>query len=192
VTITTPDHPKSYQEGTRVLMLTARHKDGHRDERKVFRVSHDEEQYSKHRQHLLDMLRPGERIYATAAARNVKRASRIFRERQLAAEYDQDPMAFYRDLQNRWISCLMNTTTRQHKLYLFDCDSTEDIELVRQDIAERTHELGIGNNIHTYRTKSGMHVLTPAFDGRSLSEHTKKLLHADPLMLIAWSASASA
>jgi hypothetical protein len=188
VTRETIGHPARFQQGTRVLMLTARHKDGNETERKVFRIAHDETEYFRRLEQLEEMMRPGERIYASGCARDVAKAARIFRERQLASEYDEDPTAFYRGLENRWISCLMDPKARSEKLWMFDCDDEEDIAAVKAEVLDRGQELGIGGitdpRVHHYRTASGLHVLTPTFDRTKIDGNVVALLHPDPLILL--------
>ncbi len=128
-------HPQTYMTGTRVLMLKARHKDGIEAERQVLRISHTREQFGHRLAELSELSRPGERIYAPASPRLMRAAIRLFKERQLAADYDADPEAFYRNIEGRWCSCLMDPRVQDGKLWLIDCDSEGDRERAETELA---------------------------------------------------------
>ena len=70
------EHPPSYMEGTRVLFLEGRHKDGVEEQRALLRVSHSVEEFGNTLCELVDLSRSGERIYASAGERSVSKAMR--------------------------------------------------------------------------------------------------------------------
>ncbi len=177
-------HPSEYKTGTRVLMLTSRHKDGHSKERKVFRISHDAEEYDSIIGKFTAMMNPGERIYASAASRDLAKAARRFKERQLNAEYDQDPLSFYRCIEARWTSCLMDTASAASKIWMFDADTDEQVELVKTHLLSRTQ--ADGSSPYAYATKNGLHVILPAFNLQDIPPPCRELLHKDPLILVAY------
>lgn len=174
------DHPMSFSDGTRVLLLKGRHKDGLADQRCIMRVSHSQEEFSRRLGELSAAWREGERIYVTAGRRSVQAASRIFRERQLASEYDADPMAFYRSIHNRWVSSLMDPKAQEQKLWLFDCDSQADIDAAWGALAKHHDPQAMQ---YGYPTKNGLHIVCTPFDRSNLPEHVAKLLHINPIML---------
>jgi hypothetical protein len=178
------DHPERFKTGTRVLLLKARHKDGAITERQLFRVTHTADQFDRALREFADCSKPNERIYGAAGARDLKKAARLFKERQLAAEYDADPMAFYRSLEDRWLSALMSPRSQEQKLWLFDCDSPEDEQAASREL--QTH-YDKPTAPYRYASKSGTHVIVEPFDTSRLSQAVRKLVHENALMLWGWS-----
>jgi hypothetical protein len=176
-------HPNSFKEGTRVLMLKSRHKDGITDERTITRVTHSLEQFDRELGELIGMLQPNERIYASAAKRSIGKAVRLFKQRQLDADYDDDPQRFYRALQDRWVSCLMAPTSEDDKLWLFDCDTIEETDRVRAEIQAHYDRPWMP---YSYQTKNGTHILVTPFNIEPLTVVTCKLIHKNPIILWAY------
>lgn len=174
------DHPDQYRDGTRVLMLKSRHKDGHDKERQIMRVTHSADHFNRTLDELLAMAQEGERIYGAAGARDVAKAVRLFKHRQLDADYDDDPLRFYRGLNERWISALMAPTSQATKLWLFDCDTAEDGDRVLSELSEY-----YDRQIEPYRyaSKSGLHIVVLPFDRSSLSDVVRALIHENPIIL---------
>ena len=177
-------HPAHYKSGARLLVLRSRHKDGATTLRTVTRASFSPDEFDRQLEALAELLRPGERIYANAGARDVPRAMRLFKERQLAADYDTDTAAFYRNIEQRWFSCLMDTRCQAEKIWLFDCDTAEDTALVRDALSKLDC---LPSAPYEYATKSGAHFVIPAFDKSQLTDHTGALIHDNALMLWAFS-----
>lgn len=177
-------HPATYKSGARLLVLRSRNKDGATSLRTITRASFSEADFDQQLDALVDLLRPGERIYASAGARDVPKAIRLFKERQLAADYDPDTAAFYRNIEQRWFSALMDTRCQAEKIWLFDCDSADDTVLVRKDLSQLE---GLSAPPYDYATKSGTHFIVPAFDKSRLTDHTRALIHDNALMLWAFS-----
>ena len=177
------DHPARFKVGARVLMLKSRNKDGVGEQRTILRTSYNTNLFETQLSSLAAIAREGERIYASAGPRDLKRAVRLFKERQLAADYDTDPIAFYRDLQTRWESCMMHPTAQEEKLWLFDCDS-------EPELAETMAALGAHYDRpmepYTYPTKSGHHVVTQPFDRSKLPAAVSKKLNDNAIMLWAY------
>ncbi len=126
-----------------------------------------------------------ERIYVSAGERDLKKAIRVFKERQLANDYDPKPELFYKKLNTRWCSCLMQTQCQLEKVWLFDCDSDDDAAAVEADLAEH-----YTNPITPYRypSKSGHHIVVGPFNKTKqnktkLNPGVKALLHDNALML---------
>ena len=175
--------PAHYKAGARVLVLRARSKDGGHEPRTISRASFSAAEFDRQLESLIGLLRPGERVYASAGARDVPKAIRLFKERQLAADYDPDGGAFYRSIESRWFSCLMDPRCQAEKIWLFDCDSAEDASRVRQELAQRD---GLPAPAYEYPTKSGLHFVVLAFDKSRLTDHTRALIHDNALMLWAF------
>ena len=175
-------HPEEFRSGTRVLLLVSRRKDGAAATQRITRVSHDPEQFGRRHAELATMAAPGDRIYASASARNLKRASRLFRQRQLDADYDAEPMGFYRGLEGRWHSCLMSKEAQIDNLYLFDCDEPGDLDNVREQL-----HLHYSRDMepYEYATKNGYHVVTQAFNFGEMKEQVQRLICRNAMML--WS-----
>lgn len=174
-------HQQGFKLGVRVLMLTARHKDGIKEERKVYRVSYDAPEFDREFKDLLEMMRPGERVYVSASGRCMSSAIRIFRERQLANEYDAEPEAFYRSLGERWLRCLMDPYAQSERLFVFDCDQVGELNYIRSEIMKI-----YGGLPYVYETKSGMHIVTGAFDRTRLPDEVKSTLHTNAMILWAY------
>lgn len=176
-------HPDSFKSGTRVLMLKGRHKDGIEKERQIMRVSHDEAGFDATLAQLLAMALPGERIYASAGERCMRSAVRVFKQRQLDADYDDDPMRFYRGIEARWVSALMAPTCQATKLWLFDCDDPSYLYHVLGEIAQHYDR---PMSPYRYPTKSGAHVIVQPFDRSKISERARGMIHENPIMLWAY------
>lgn len=176
-------HPSRFKDGARILVLRARNKDNAGTLRTITRASFGMDDFDAQLQELLDTLKPGERIYGSAAARDTAKAMRLFKERELAASYDAEPEAFYRALPERWYSCLMNPRTQAQKLWLFDCDTREDAELVRRALGQLEDTLPTP---YEYETKSGRHFIVAAFDRSRIPEEASALIHENALMLWAY------
>ena len=177
-------HPDHYKTSARLLVLRARNKDGAGELRTISRASFSPAEFDQQLGELVQLMRTGERIYASTGARDVPKAIRLFKERQLAAGYDADSEAFYRAIQSRWLSCLMDPKCQAEKIWLFDCDSADDAARV-------SHELTGLEDLpmppYKYATKSGTHFVVPAFDKSKLTDHTRALIHDNALMLWAFS-----
>ncbi len=174
------EHPERYKVGTRVLFLKSRHKDGITDERHLTRVTHSVNAFDAALGELAALSADGERIYGSAGARDLSKAVRLFKERQLAADYDADPGAFYRNLEDRWASALMAPTSQLDKLWLFDCDAPDEAAVVMADLAR----IGIrGEALYQYASKTGTHMIVEPFDRSLISQLAAARIHANPLML---------
>lgn len=101
------------------------------------------------------------RIYSSLNKRNISKAIRLFKQRQLDNDYNGgDPYSFYTNLNRRFISALMDPTCRDTKYYLIDCDTELDTlkyeNLINQDLI-----------LHKYNSSSELdrtHIITKCFD----------------------------
>lgn len=177
-------HPQEYKTGTRVLFLKARNKDGHDRERTVFRISMNERRFDQELEALTMMSKPNERIYCSASARSLKKAARIFEERQFAARFNLDPLNFYASLNDSWASCLMKPSCVEKgaKRWLLDCDS----EAERSQALRELHNLGIEYYSYNSKSEGSSHLVMKPFDRSKLTEETRAKLDYNPVMLWAW------
>lgn len=166
------EHPKEFKQGTRILMLTLRTKDGGIKQNTPDRVakkmiSRNEQEFDECFEKL-SLLRKGkERIYSTVDERNMNNAIRIFKGRQLDADYfdSESHFSFYTDIWNRWISSLQSPKARIGTLFLVDVDYDKDDEhKIRKEIKEHKIQM-----IHEYKTKNGKHFILKPFNPAKVS-----------------------
>lgn len=174
------NHPDTYREGCRVLVLSGRNKDGAEKTRTIRLVSYDVEAFNFHLAELLKRMRPHERIYGSASVRSTEKAVRILKQRMLENDYDDQPLKFYHRLEDRWTSCLMSPQAQEIKYWMFDCDEDKDTTWVADDL-ER-----LQIPAYKYRSKSGHHFLCKPFNRKLLKPEALKCLHVNPLMLWAY------
>ena len=128
---------------------------------------------------LTKLAQEGERIYASANEADLKKAVRLFKERQLANDYDASPYSFYRKLDNRWFSCVGKSPQKEGKVWMLDVDDHEEEAEVKAWCKRNIHE-------YSYGTKNGMHVFIKPTNKEKLSELLLKCLNENPLMLVAY------
>lgn len=176
-------HPVEFMDGTRLLLLKSRHKDGWvGKERAITRASHFPEEFLNKLDELRTMIQPGERIYASASPRNIVAAARKFNEQLVASLLDPPAVRdhFYKTLPHRWYSALMQRecSIRDNKWWMWDCDDDRTLGMALSFVA-------VNNLPHrTYATKSGNHVLVRPFD---VTLVPKALMVPDQNPLILWS-----
>lgn len=178
------NHGDDFKSGTRVLMLKSRHKDGWvGKERAILRQSRDIETFNQYLDELRSIIRPAERIYASASPRNVISGARIFAARMADAMFDPPDVRaeFFNRLQYHWWSSLMQPQTqiRDSKWWMFDCDDTVTLDKVMNFIVSS------GIERYTYPTKSGHHVLCRPYDRAGAEGLLPVSPDTNPLML--WS-----
>ena len=168
-------HPKEFKQGVRILMLTLRSKDGGKsnnpDRVSLKMISRCEEDFDKCLEKLSLQRKEQERIYSTIDERDMDKAIRIFKERQLDADYydTENRISFYTDIWNRWIGSLQSPKARINTLFLVDIDEEDNEEFIREEIKE--NELKI---IHEYKTKKGRHLILYPFNPNLVSFKVNK------------------
>ena len=180
---------KNNSDGVRVIMLIHRSKEGglnnkfKRHLKKIITTNSDEFfETIKELKELKDKDERTLRIYASCNNRSMKKAIRLFKEKQLNSDYDENEKIdnFYLDIKNRFISSLMNKSCRNEKNFLFDLDDIDDrsLKTIYKMIDKRTEILNF------YNTKNGYHIITKPFNYKDLDEEVIKSINTDGLMLI--------
>lgn len=160
------EHPESFKEGIRILMLTLRSKEGGKtnlpDRSAKKMISRNPEEFDKCMQILMDRRVGMERIYSTVDERDIDNAIRIFKGRQLDADYfdRESHVSFYVDIWNRWISSLQSPRARKGCLFMVDVDDDKQEE----DNIRKSIEAHGFNLIHEYPTKNGRHFILEPFN----------------------------
>jgi hypothetical protein len=88
------EHPDRFKEGIRILHLLGRAKDSHMNKTHALRISNNKEEFDSNLSKLLSVGVSDLRIYASTSQRDLSKAIRLFKERQLAADFDQRPEHF--------------------------------------------------------------------------------------------------
>ncbi len=177
------NHPAQFRNGVRILMRTLRAKDGGKvtdPDRVADRVvSRNIEEYDDLLAQMLRRRTGRERIYSTADARDMHKAIRLFKERQLEADYydvtSRD--SFYADIHNRWISALVSPRCAVGTTFLVDVDDAQALTIAETEIASNGLEI-----LHTYPTKNGKHIILRPFNPQLVSFEVKK----NSMMLVAY------
>lgn len=176
------DHPSSFKDGCRVLLLKGRLKDNPSSRKTLTRITHDEEQFDKALEELRYLAYTNQRIYGSAGRRDIAKATRLFKQRQLDADYDNHTDKFYMNLEARWTSCVQAVKAQESKRWLFDCDCDEDREIVEEQLSiyyDRPYEP------YWYETKNGHHCIVEPFNKALLTDNARSLIHDNALIL--WS-----
>lgn len=186
------DHPASFKEGIRVLLLMLRAKDGgsaktdRRATKKVITTSVEE--FDAALSELRALHQPNQRIYSTIDPRDLQKAIRSFQFRMLEAQWfdEENRNNFYLDLENRWISCLKDPKSGRGHLFLFDLDEdSADFESVYEEITNRKQGLFTPVVVDDYKTRNGRHLITMPFNPALVSNAARDCKHSNALML--WS-----
>jgi len=166
--------PDSFKEGYRVVLLLHRNKDGAvgNAHRKCFKIItngvQEWTQAIEKLKHMKDTAYPLHRIYSTVNSRNMCKAIHEFKKRQLEFDYANNPTYdFYLDIENRFVSCLMNPSCRNESFFLVDCDCADDYTRALNEI----HKSLI---VFDYETKNGRHLVTKPFNPNGLQLDIKK------------------
>jgi len=178
------EHPNVFKTGTRVLNLLSRNKDQANKRRTIIRTTHTPEQFDRQLKELLSIADEGQRLYASAEARDVEKAIRSFKLAQLDADYDPDPKKFYRSLESRWASALMKPTNgeKANRLWLLDCDNVDDYTSAARELDAHYDR----DFRYEYETKSGRHILIKPFNATLSDAAFQNLIHKNPMMLWAY------
>mgnify|MGYP000924657878 CR=1 FL=1 len=181
---------KNNSDGIRVVLLIHRSKEGGSNNKfkghlkKIITTNSNEFfETVKELKEIKDNSKDELRIYASCNNRDLNKAVRLFKEQQLATDYDPEDKtkSFYLDIKNRFISCLMNKSCRNEKNFLFDLDEIDEHSFITvKNRIEKQTEI-----ILWYKTKNGYHIITKPFNYyKTLDENIIKAIQTDSLMLI--------
>lgn len=184
--------PTQFKEGLRMIMLTKRSKDGGRNnpdrvaKRKISRNETEFDSIVDEFKKEMETSSEPLRIYSSVNSRDIKKAIRLFKQRQLDADYyDEDSKNnFYFDIKNRWISCFMNPSCRAETKFLIDIDDVESVADTIIYAKRLLGELGV-KILASYTTKNGAHIITEPFNP-SLWDTDLGEIKKDGLILIAY------
>jgi hypothetical protein len=155
------EHPSSFKEGIRELRLVGRKKDKTENRLITRRISFSQETFDAQLNELILLKKENERIYSSVSPRNLSKAIKTFRFAQLNAEYSNNIENFYKSLNSNWISALMAPENQEKKLWLFDCDTPEQYDVVLNDLLNHYSN---GYIPYIYNTKNGIHIITEPFN----------------------------
>lgn len=174
-------------DGWRVLFLMQRHRDGGETNNTKLRKI-----ITKNPKEFIDALYELSlekensdlplRIYSAVNERDFDKAIRNFKFEQLEADYyDQEQnQNFYLDIKNRFIGCLMQPRAAKTSLFLFDLDSTQELDQAHEAI----FKAGLNDNIiKQYGTKNGWHIITKPFNPALVGDIGSKI-KKDALLLL--------
>lgn len=178
-----------FRDGVRVLMLIDRgvmnaDKGSRRWINKI--VTTNVEQWERALEKLLHLQyylnEPSIRLYASVNDRKMEQAIRHFQHKQLDMVTDDERFAFYRDINNRWCSSLMQPANRNSRLFLLDVDTKDEnyIKVVAENLRQRD---GVTFK-KIYATPNGAHWVTEGFDVRLVENIPSVEVKKDGLLLL--------
>ena len=187
---------KDYTEGTRVMFLMSRRKDENGDKRsekirKIITTSHDE--FSNALNLFLNAqdkafsFGMNLRIYSSVNARNMNKAIREFKQRQLDRDFDsiQIRNQFYCLVKDQFISCMMKQHCKETSFFLLDVDQEDATEIFIH--IENLNEAGKNIKIlGSFPTKNGWHVITTPFDPKYVDGIKNVSVQKDGLLLLSY------
>lgn len=159
----------TFKDGYRVLLLIHRSKDGgsnRPDYHSVKRLSKNPKEFDKVFSDLKKLKEKSEipyRLYSTVNPRDIHKAIRLFKFKQLEADYydNESHIGFYTDIKNRWFGCLMNPKAKMGSNFIIDVDSTDPIG--KEDARNILLEQGI-SLLAEYPTLNGFHFVTEPYN----------------------------
>lgn len=163
-----------FTEGTRYLSLLHRSKDGGDQNSEYKRraahfVTHNAHEYENALVRLLILKSVSStpyRLYASANARDIKKAERAFKRDMLEVDFEagENKEYFWKRLESKWISALMQPGSRAGSGFMIDVDRVEGGPA---DITAPVLTWLAANKIEPlkqYTTPNGWHILTPPFN----------------------------
>lgn len=157
---------KDFANGTRVMFLIQRHKDGgETNNTKLTKlVSSNPQEFKKNLEKLMIEKYTTDlplRIYSSANPRDMEKAIREFKRRQLDGDYanQETRHGFYLDFKNQFISCLMIPSSKADSSFIIDIDDKDQVPAVLKFCEE--NDVAI---LKSYATKNGWHTVTKPFN----------------------------
>lgn len=180
---------KDFMDGTRVLLLLQRHKEGgatkeHKRRRARF-IVHNLDQMKRSLFELLllkAVCKTEYRIYMTSAPRDIQRAEKDFKEQMLHVDFSAgiDKEFFWAHIEDKWISSLMSTNPMKDRgLFILDIDTPVDNEVCKW-CGENDVEI-----LKSYRTKNGRHFVVKPFDRTKFPKELGEV-KVDGLLLLSY------
>jgi len=174
-----------FTDGVRMLMLIHRKKEGgaQRDRSAIKRIAYSQEEFEEELDKLVSIKNESDipyRIYSSVNKRDMNKAIRIFKGRQLDADYEDEYNRdmFYLDIKNRWISAICNPKTKTEIAFMIDLDDKDGLK----ELKEKLFPI-VGRNFNKFETKNGWHVVTPPFNPALLPGYDIK---KDGLLLLSY------
>lgn len=177
--------PDEFKSGVRIVMRMLRNKDGglaKPDHSAKKFITDGVYEWNNAVAELVRNAQPNERIYASLERRDMVKAIHEFKRRQLDADlYDNEAkLSFYRDIKNRFISCLASPPCRAERLFLIDCDSGDEFRIAK------AHDIITENFIYEYPTKNGFHIIVKPFNPKLLTPPLDTKVQKNALILVGW------
>ncbi len=179
-----------FRDGTRVIMLIHRSKDGatcsgrHLD----MVITQNEEDFSKQLEKFEKFAKESDRnlrVYSSANKRDMQKGIREFKRQQLDVDYGDTKSIehFYSNLNRQFVSCLSKPQSRAETIFLIDVDSKDlrNKAGLTTELEEHTKILSMN------QTKNGYHIFTEPFNPNLIDfkkYHTD--FHKDGLVLWYW------
>ena len=151
-------------------------------------ITNSKKEYTEAIEKLLSIRIEPERIYASVNGRSLKGAIRAFNHAQADAVFqgDEHLYHFFKDVHNKWISCLSSPACKVTNHFIIDLDS-DDIEGFEKYIYELSWlnpiKMGHYMVIKKYKTQNGWHLVTTPFD-LSLVNYPNCEVKKDALLLL--------
>lgn len=184
---------KQFSDGIRMIMICQRNKEGRNtnksdrySKRKISTYSEEFFKILKEFQEIKNNSDEPLRIYSCVNKRDIKKAIRNFKQKQLDADYydEYSKNNFYFDIKNRWVGSLMKQSSRAETKFLIDVDSiikeSENWDI--SYIEEHLEKIGV-KIILKYPTKNGFHIITEPFNP-NLFNHEFGEVKKDALLLL--------
>lgn len=165
-----------FMDGNRMIMLILRKKEGggtaEKDRISKRKMSKNKEEFVEIVKEFLELKAKSDkplRIYSAVNKRDIDKAIREFKQRQLDADYydEENRQGFYLDIKNRWISCVMSPKCRAETSFIIDVDTDDPVD--GEFIKEQLELLRV-KILLEYKTKNGIHIVTEPFNPNTIPE----------------------
>ncbi len=170
-----------------MLKRVARNKDlpdGVEKRKPVILASRSTKEFHHNLHLLISDMRDGERVYGSISPRNVEKSIWEFQKLMVSALQAKDTDFLFR-MNRMWLRCLQRPASEDGKAFLFDLDTDDLYNLMKETIT--AHE-GITNIrvVHEYRTKNGYHMITLPFNYTRLPSELAEVQKSNASLLWAW------
>ena len=177
-----------FTEGTRVLLLMLRKKDGgHTKERRrrlrTKIVTSGSDEFFAQLKKLKQEWQPGLRIYSSVNPRSMKKGIHILKQKMLEADFagGEQQIHFYTHLKENMVSALCKPESRERSDFLIDIDGDDKDKKEKQVLAIlKENDIKIHT---TYETKNGLHIITDPFNPNLIPSEMAEV-KKDTIMLL--------